>query len=98
MDLFDVKRWDNVDRHASLEIVAFGVNERLTTAPESVVFVQCSVDALSRKRPYAQQVGRGELHAQALETDILNYICRDFETGSHMGHEMVVEDDRDEEG
>jgi hypothetical protein len=94
----DKKHFDNVDRHASLEIVAFGVNERFPTAPESVYFVPCSVDTLGRKSLYVQQVERDELHAQALDTDILDYNVRDFERVSHMGHEMIEEEESDEEG
>ena len=95
---YDVERevFDNEDRHASLEIVAWGVNERLPTAPEAVFFVPCEVHTLGRRSLYVQQVERQELHAQALETEILDYDVRDFERVSRMGHQ-IIEEESDEE-
>jgi hypothetical protein len=93
---------DGKVRYSPLDIVSFGVDERLSTcstAPRPAHFLQSTFDAQGVNGFSAQQVGLNDLHKRALDTDIFDYGVRNFDKASRKVHSSTYlsEDSEDDD-
>ncbi|KAK4545351.1 hypothetical protein LTR36_003531 [Oleoguttula mirabilis] len=65
-----------------LDVIAFGVREHSSFAPDPVYFAPSEISALSKVRSGASDVSLDHLRARGLRLAILDYPERDFHAGS----------------
>ena len=97
----DTDSFDTKTRYSPLDIVSFGVNERLSTsatAPRPAHFLQSTFEAQGLKGFSAQQMDELELYKRALDTHIFDYGERDFDKTSRKVHSALCwSDDSDDD-
>ncbi|KAK4550553.1 hypothetical protein LTR36_000132 [Oleoguttula mirabilis] len=76
-------------RTRRLEILAFGIRERNTSAPCPRYFVESDVTVMQRTRKTAVHVGLKQLHEEGLGVDILHYEWRDWDKLSRLREEKA---------